>query len=320
MPAKESKLGKRLFRNRGTKAVAAILALVLWYSIQGTIGEEEEVVGVPIEISVEDGWAILDRSITEATVTVRGTKDAIGELDPDRLRLIRNIRGRPERGAMMLSLHPRNVDTPDGVRAVKIDPDRILISLDKEGVRPIPVKAVLQGELPDGFEAGEIRCSPATVQLFGPEIRLGEIEVVYTEAIDMERQLVSFKSRRSISPPSQSWIGNVEPDHVIVEVEIIERSSRREFEAVPIATMMGAGSRFNVELSATNTMVVLEGRNEVLEAISRQSIQAYVDCRILTETSTNAVPVRVHPPVGVVVKSVDPEEVVVKLSQPREDS
>jgi YbbR domain-containing protein len=302
------------------KTVAVILALVAWYAIQGTIGEEEEVVGVPIEIPVEEGWAILNRSITEATVTFRGTKDAIRELDQDRLRLIRDIRGHQEQGYMLLNLHPRNVDTPDGVRAVKIEPDQMNISLDREGVRPIPVKAVIQGELPDGFEVGEIKCTPATVQLFGPEQKLNEIEVVHTESIDMENQVGTFKLRRNIVPPSQSWIGYVQPDYVIVDVEVIERSSHREFAAVPIAAMMGAGRRFDVELSATNTMVVLEGRNEVLEAISQQSIQAYVDCRVLTAASTSAVPVRVHPPVGVLVKSVDPEEVYVKLSQPGEDS
>ena len=320
MPARESKFVDRLFNDRWTKLVAVVLALAVWYAIQDVIRNEKEVAGVPIEIPVEDGWAILDRSVTEATVTFRGTKDAIRNLDREEVRLVRDIRGRPESGSMLLTLHPRNVETSQDVRAVKIDPDRIEISLDQEAARSIPVKAVIQGDLPDGFEAGEIVCRPAMVKLFGPRQRLDEMEAVHTEPIEMTGLTRPVKLRRRIDPPGDSWIARVDPDRVVVEVEVIERSANREFAGVPIATMLGVGSQQGLELSETNTTVVLEGRSEVLEAISRQSIQAYVDCRALRPVSTTAVPVRVHPPVGVIVKSVEPAEVFVTLFGFGEDS
>jgi len=290
-----------------------LLAAIAWYAIREVISFEKEFTDVPIEIRVDEGWAILDRSENSVVVTFQGPRDAVLSIDREQIKLGLDIRGSAELGSMFVSISPEDIQAPRGVRPIHIEPNRLYLSLDQEGERNIVVKASIQGQLPEGYEVEAVLCKPDAVQLFGPRLKLDEIEEVRTETIDLEGRLGSFKLRVPIASLSESWVARVEPPYVQVEVTVVEHSAVREFSDVRIKMLTAPVPRSGVSFSQTNATVVVQGRSEMLESLNHQSIQAYVDCEALTAPSTNLIPVRVHAPPGVKVKNVAPPEIFVAI-------
>ena len=300
-----------LLGNRGMKILSLGLASIAWYAIREVISFEKEFTEVPIEIRVDEGWAILDRSENSVVVTFQGPREAVLDIDREQVKLTLDIRGSAELGSMFVDLKPEDIQAPRGVRPVRIEPSTLYLSLDQEGERNVAVKASIQGQLPDGYEVESAVCKPNTVQLFGPRLKLGEIEDVRTASIDLEGRLGSFKLRAPIASLSESWVARVDPAYVQVEVTIVERSALREFSDVRIKVLTDVAGKARVSFSRTNAMVVVQGQSEMLETLNQQSIQAYVDCEALVVPSTNQIPIRVHAPQGVTVKKVDPQDITV---------
>lgn len=315
MPTRKNPFASGFVQNKMAKVVALFLALITWYAIKELISFEEEITDVPIEILVEDGWAILDRSENSVVVTFRGEREVVRNLDRDQVKLVVDIGGNEELGSMFVDLDPENVVAPNQVRAVGVEPSTLYLSLDQEGQRTVSVKpGVIQGQLPDGYELESAVCKPDTVQLFGPRRKLDEILEVKTDPVDLAGRLGSFKLRVPITSQSDSWVARVNPPYVQVEVTIVERSATREFTNVPVMTLRGNADRLALNLSLTNAMVVVAGRNEVLETLSPQSVRAYVDCEGLLPNTTNLIPVRVHVPHRVELQQVEPTELAVTVA------
>ena len=312
MPGRISRIVSGLLETKGTKLGALVLALIAWYTIREIISFEKVVTEVPIDIRVDEGRAIGDRSDHTVIVTMRGSKDSVWGLERDDVEVGVDVQG-AALGTMIISLEPKHVKAPPGVRIVKVEPDRLYLSLDEEGQRSIPVKPSVQGVLPDGYEVEDMVCKPKSVQLFGSRQKLGEIDTVRTAPIDVEGRLQSFKSRAQIVPPSETWVARVDPEYVTVEVAITERSSNRELQDVRIRTLSDPEASVVVVLSETHVQLTLGGQSQILDDLNQQSVRAYVDCAELASGATNLVPVQVHVPPGVMVTRVEPAEVIVSL-------
>lgn len=312
MPAKLIRaIAGLVLNNKGTKLVALVLALVVWFTIREVISFEREIADVPIEIALPDGWAVLDRSENAVQVTFRGTKSAVLDMDPKLVKVVIPIEGEQQLDSMFVQMSTKQIEAPGGVRAVKLEPDSMILSIDREESLEIPVRPAIQGTLPDGYEVGTVVSSPPKVTLYGPSRRLRETEFVPTTAIDLAGRLQSFKLSKTIQPPSESWVARVEPESVSVEVEIIERSSVREFADLPVHLLVRPGADPDFVLSSNRVVVILEGRAEVLEALADDAVQVYVSVGGFAENETNLVPVQVNAPLGTILKLVTPDAIVV---------
>jgi len=312
MPVRISRIVTGLLENKGAKVGALLLALIAWYTIRQIISFEKVVTEVPIDIRVEEGLAIGDRSDQSVVVTLRGSRDSVWDLNRTDVAVKVDVQG-AALGTRIITLDPKHVKAPPGVRVVKVEPDRLYLSLDEEGQISIPVKPSVQGVLPDGYEVEGMVCKPKSVKLFGSRQKLDEIDTVRTAPIDVEGRLQSFKSRVQVVPPSETWVARVDPEYVTVEVAISERSSNRQLQDVRIRMLSDPEAPVDAVLSETRVRITLEGHSEILDNLNNQAIKAYVDCDGLAPGSTNLIPVQVHVPSGVTVTQVDPAEVIVLL-------
>jgi YbbR domain-containing protein len=316
MADKPTGIRRILAHNKGAKVASLFLAVVAWYAIQAVISFEQLVSDVPLTFQVDDGWAVLDRSAGTVDVLFRGSQEDIRRLDPDQVRVEVDLRGRSLKGATTVKIKRENIHAPGTVRPVAIRPDVVTLTLDQEGEKQVPVKADLQGVPPEGYEVEGVACTPASVAVYGPRKRLDEIEVLQTVPIDLEGRSRSFKKlKMSVLSPSETWPARVSPSNVTVEVTIVERSSTRELADVPVGALFGAGLRRRVDLSPNTVTVVLKGRADVLKSVTRDDIQAYVDCRALEDGVSYDLPVRVQTVAGVTVPSVEPPAVTITVGE-----
>ncbi len=314
MASKLERIRGLLLHNKGLKIASVVLAFVTWYAIRSVINFETVVSDIPITIQVNPGWAILDRSAQTVDVLFRGSQEDVRYLNRDQITVEADIRGKSFAGALNVKLLPKNVQAPGAVRAVLIWPDEVTLKLDQEGEKQVPVKADLQGAVPEGYEVDKVECTPASVLLQGPRQRLDEIESVRTAPIDLEDRVRSFKKMKMmVLSPSENWVGRVNPSNVVVEITIVERSATKEVAGVPVHMLISPGAGPQMELWPAKVDVVLKGLAETVKNLKPEDVQASVDCSDLEAGASYDLPVRVHASPGVTAIRVEPPTVKVTV-------
>ena len=314
MASKFQRLRQIISSNKGLKAASLILAFVAWYAIRSAINFETVVSDIPVTVQVNPGWAILDRSAQTVDILFRGSQEDIRYLNRDQISVEADVRGKPFAGALSVKLQPKNIHAPGAVRAAVIWPDEITFKLDQESEKQVPVKADLQGTVPEGYEVDMVTCTPASVLLQGPRQRLEEIESVRTAPVDLEDRVRSFKKlKMMITPPGENWVGRVSPSNVVVEVTIVERSATKEFQKVPVHMLVASGGGPKLEVWPVEVNIVLKGKADTLKNLDLKDVQATVDCSALEAGASYDLPVWVHAGLGVAAIRVEPPTVKVTV-------
>ncbi|MFH0954277.1 MAG: CdaR family protein [Verrucomicrobiota bacterium] len=314
MAARPTGLRGLFLNNKAAKAASLFLAVVTWYAIQAVISFETVVTDVPLTIQTDDGWAILDRSADSVDVVFRGSQEDVRRLDPDQIRVDVDIRGRSSKGSSTVKIRRENVRAPGAVRPVLIRPDIVTLRLDQEGEKQVAVKADLQAAPPEGYEMEQVVCTPASVTVYGPRQRLDDIDAVHTAPIDLEGRSRSFKKlKMPVIAPGETWAARIAPSNVAVEVVIVERSATREMADVPVSVLSQPGVRRRVDLAPSQVKVLLKGRAELLKTVSREDVEAFVDCSALESGASYDLPVRVQTVPGLAVSGVEPPAVNVTV-------
>ncbi len=306
MPPKFEESFRVIRNNGGLKLIALLLSIAAWYAIRDTTSNETLVKDVPLTIRLDPGWSVLDRTVNDVDIQFRGSAQDLRFLNRDQIMVDIDVRGKSVAGSMPVTIKPRMVRSPGGARTISIEPSELVLSLDREGDIQVPVKADIVGQLPEGVEVEKVACTPASVVLHGPEQRLRELDVVLTEPIDLEGRIRSFKLRKALVSPGETWTSRMEPEMVDVDVTLIERSSRREIEGVKVNALQPSHEGRTVRIEPSMVKIVFEGRADEVLKIDATSLLAFVDCTRLEPGQSAQLPVRVQLPPGVKLVSAEP--------------
>ncbi len=295
--------------NKGAKIIALVLAVITWYAIQPSISFETIVSDVPVRVMVDPGWAVLEQSVASVDVHFRGSREGIRYLVHEQLEVLVDIRGMPYEESITVPLELRNVRAPAGVRPAFVRPSEVVLSVDQEEDREVPVRVHIQGSPPEGYEVEAMTATPSVVTVSGPRQRLDTIDAIRTTPIDLEGRLQSFKLRVGLVSPGRAWTARIEPERVEVEVTLIERAARATFDEVRIKKLLGARRWDTVEIEPAYADIQLVGRSELLDGLAPKDVRAYVDLSGLEPGTPYELPVRVHVPARIRVDRVVPEKV-----------
>lgn len=293
----------------GKKGIALLLAMITWWTINDLTSYEDVVKDVPLVIELDEGWAVQERSVSEVNVLVRGSQSDLRLLDREQMRVVLNLRGRPAGDSLFEQLDPSMVQGPKSVRPVLVDPGEVRLVLDRERAKSVPVVVDLLGQPPEGFEVEQVVSIPDVLTLQGPERRIENVEMIRTAGIELDGRLRSFAVNRTLVPPSDAWSARLDPAQVRVEVTIVERSTRRNFNDVAVGALLPAGDAGGVRFFPAAVSVALKGRADVITNLTAREIKAFADCSDLAPGERRDVPVRVPTPSGVDLIGVDPVQV-----------
>jgi len=288
---------KALLNNIRIKALALVLAIASWYAISETINNEVIISNIPVEIKIMDGWAVLHQSSDSVRVTFRGSQENIRLIDNKQIKVLVDLRTNALAGSLDIPLQFGNIRGTRGVRAVRIEPEIIKISTDRESEKPVPVKSRTAGK-PFAGEVEKTTCEPAIVLLRGPAQQLSQTEWLYTEPVDVEGRIESFVKRCRVLPPSNTWTPVIEPPEVNVNVQITEKTDTLELFNIPVEVIVRPSSAFKVEIIPDLVNIILTGKAELLEELKKTSPKAFIDCIDLDPSLTYDLPILVFLPSG----------------------
>ncbi|MFH1968816.1 MAG: CdaR family protein [Verrucomicrobiota bacterium] len=305
-----------LLHNPGIKILALLAAVVSWLAIQETISFEVVLPDIPLEIRVEQGWAVLHQSEHTVRVTFKGSQDDIRQMDPKQIKAIVDLRTNSIVGSGEIVVTLSAIKAPRNVRPISVEPSRVQVSLDREQEKKVPVQSRAVGK-PFSGEVEALICEPAIVTLRGPAQQLQQTEWVYTESVDVEGRVEGFTKRCRVLMPSDTWTPVIEPSEVQVNVIISERTETVEWDNVPVSVIVKPQALWRVEVLPPRVRVVLTGSPETLADLQALMPKAFVECLELDPSLTYDLPVQVFLPLGKAVSAaVEPHTVRVVVSKP----
>ncbi|MCU0240640.1 MAG: CdaR family protein [Pyrinomonadaceae bacterium] len=172
---------ERIFlRDWGTKLIALAITLAIWFGITGQT-TTRRIQTIHLNFISPNTMQISNEPIHEIEITVSGDKNKIDRLKSEDLIASVDLSS-VNSGEKVLELKPENVnlDLPSGVKLVEIQPNKILVKLEKTVEREIKVSAETEGNLANGFEIYDKIFSPAFVRVRGPESIIKSLENILT--------------------------------------------------------------------------------------------------------------------------------------------
>jgi YbbR domain-containing protein len=315
-PSFEKWLTKMLER-KGIKILAVILAASTWFYIRELTSFEEVVSEVPLEVLLPEGWAVQERSVNTVEVTFRGSQADIRALNKSQIRVQVDARNKVVEPNVILKVDRSIVMAPRSVRAIYVDPSEVVLTLDRESDKTVPVRVEQLGQLPDGFDVEKIIITPPEVTVHGPERRIASVEYVRTVPIDMEGRIRSFQLNRALMTPGENWQARMDIDKVRVEFTIVERSMKKDFTSVPVRALLPLGISSEIRFFPDEVNLSIKGRIDVVSNLTAGAVHAYVDCANLKPGQDVEMPVQVQIPAGVSMISIDPPVVRMSMREPR---
>ena len=293
-----------------------VLAFLAWQGIRSNIGFEVSVSNIVVDVDAPEGWAVWDKSVQKVNILFRGSREDIRYLNNEQLQVVIPV-PKPERGReMVVRLKPKFLKNPTSanVKVVGFSPDIVVVKLDQEGTKLLPVKATINGSLPEGLEIERMVSTPATVRVTGAKQVLDGMENIHTEPIELKNRQSSFKESVQLDLPQSSRLA-IDPEWVTVEFALEMRSSSTVLEKIPVRILCAPGERRTIDVKPQVINVTVRGQQQRLEQIRSVDIFAYVSCMELAESTGYDLPVMVDLPSGVQLVKTEPAAVHVQIGK-----
>jgi YbbR domain-containing protein len=201
------------------RLLALGIAVGIWFnaSVEDRLVSSEKVVEAGITYNRPRGFMIIN-PVQNVNVRLLGSKKAIRQLSPYMVDVQVALSQRQE-GTASLTLTRDNVQAPEGLEVVSIEPSTILVNLEREVTQRVTVVPNLAGKLAPGSTMEEPEVFPNQVLVTGPEPMLNRLESLSTQPINLEGRAATFEETVPVVPPDP-LIQIVQPATVTVRIPI----------------------------------------------------------------------------------------------------
>lgn len=306
-----AKIRSLFFENLTLKILSIILAAFLWFFVSGK-SKTELALSVPVEFtSIPANMNIITKVPPSIHIRVKGTKTLLRPLTVKPPSLSINL-AKAVSGKNIIRLAQETFnDLPLGVDVVNLDPDTLIIYLDRFIKTTLPIEMKTIGTPPKGFQIREIRITPATAQFRTTEEYLKEHNVVFSEPIDISQLRQTTTVKLSLLTPSDE-LKPLDPKiKISATIEIREAQAQRVIKGIRIDFQNRSKDLGRIGIS--NYFVDLVVECPLLMQIDDIRKQAHISVNLAPllnqKNGYNTFPIQVSLPEKVNLLNIDPAEV-----------
>lgn len=214
------------------KLSSFFFALLLWYFV---VGEDkvDRTLFIPMEIvNLPQELVISNQFKRELEVTINGPRGLIKSLNRhDVTRAVDLTDASPGTVAVRNDLN--SIPFPHGIRVLRIQPPSIILLLDKLLHKNLQIKAVIKGQPPEGYEMTEISLEPPSMPITGPQVIVGDLNMLTTNPINLTGLKVS--AIKQVSLDLNADIASLIGETVInVKITVKEQLLEKTITNIPI--------------------------------------------------------------------------------------
>lgn len=201
------------------RVLALAIALGLWFnfSFQAREAPSERLIEASVSYNRPRGFIVLD-PVPSVNVRLRGSSKAIRRLSPFQVDVQVDL-ARYAAGTWTVNLRAENVQMPDNLELVSIEPAAIRVELEQEKTQRLPVVPKLTGEPAGGSTVEEPDVLPNQVLVSGPGSRIAKAGSLSTEPISLDGHALTFEATVAVTS-SDPLIQIVQPFKVQVKVNL----------------------------------------------------------------------------------------------------
>jgi hypothetical protein len=300
------------FRGVGLKFLSICIAALLWLVVAGD-RIVERALRVPVEYqNLPSGLEIVGDPLEAVDARVRGSSGALGRLAPADTSAVIDLRNaRP--GRRLFHLTPTQVKVPYGMEVVQVAPATLPIEFENSAVRILRVHPSIEGRPAPGHEVVDVTSDPSTVEAVGPESSLRGLTEAMTEPVSVANESGPVREVVTIGVADPT-VRLRTPQTATVTVRIAPGAAARTLPDVPVA-VTNLDPALRARLMTPAVAVSVKGTKEEVRSLTSGALEAYVDATGLT-AGDHAVEVQVRPAQGVIVESIAPRIVRLRVSKP----
>ncbi len=272
---------------------------------------------LPIQLDVTGdlatGYQEGDTSLSTATVTFSGPASSAQEVSELVARV--DVTGAKQDITKVVDLLPLNADG-QVVAGVDLTPKSVTVNIPIKqlgGYRDVAVKAVITGQVAQGFRITNITVSPPVVTLFSanPNVVAGLPGFVETEPISIANANNDIEVRVTPKLPSGVSLPDVQTVLVHISVASIENSITRQ----RTLEVEGLGPGLGAAASPSTVDVILAGPLPTLDSLTPESVRVVLNLLNLPAGLHQIKPDVIVLPQGVTVQTVLPETIEVLIAE-----
>src|SRR5690606_25792985 len=149
------------------------------------------------------------------------------QIDPIRIDLTRAQRD------TIVQITPDQVRVPPNLRVVSVDPNHMLVELEPEATRTVPIVPQVVGQPGPTHVVDDVRVAPEQITTRGPDRTIAVANAIPTARIDVTGQTHSFEKTVRLRPEEPLVTWDVD-ETIVVSVDITTEELTRTFEDLPV--------------------------------------------------------------------------------------
>jgi YbbR domain-containing protein len=237
---------------------------------------------IPVQLRYEPDKVVIEKRTLTATVTLRGARRRLQEIQTNDLSISTQIPPVPD-GIFSYDVHlsASNVKSPPGTRVAGIDPENVRIQVDRIVTKEVPVRIRERGELTFGYKIARKNVVPSKIDIVGPSKIIEEIdEIVSEEVVFDETLLHDFEIDEVELVPIPRV--RFSPRSVHVSYEVSKHSGQQDFTELPVQLLRPTGNKLAVATELPKATVSMRGPKAALDALKPHQIHPFIDISAIT--------------------------------------
>jgi YbbR domain-containing protein len=300
------RIAEVLERDMGLRLISLALAIGLWIFVNA--GQHGAIQSFQVPVSYRElppGFVVTNPHPDFVRIQVSGPRTLLSIIDPTHLTLRLEL-GNVGIGQASFKIGPDSFPVPRHTEVTGVQPSQIVLDIDKEVTREVPVHLALSGAPGTGYKIASTEVTPATVGIRAPSRVIGHIDQVDTEAVPISG--ITSELSRSVNLLSPASSVRLKTDTVTVKITLALVITQKEFQDVPIR-VRDTDRKFRIEPHHVN--LELSGPLLKLAKIDLKSA-VYVEAAGLGRGS-HSVSVQINLPDGVTLVHQAPEKVKLRI-------
>ena len=303
------------FNNFGKKTIAVVIAIMLWI-VANLEFDIEKTFNIPVKYTnLNPDLIITNNPPDEISYKIKGPRTELSTLISS-TSVINVDLSQFTTGVSNIRVESDSMNLPKEVDITSVSPAEITIDLDKRISKKVNVEPVFE-KLEKGFQiVGDLEYSPKTVKIEGPQQMLSNINSIETRPISLEGEKSEFSIEVPLQLPNK-LITVAEDEQVKVSFNIQEENLAKEFNNVDIIFKNFNGLDYTASDNA-KAMIIFDGPYSIINNLSSNDIEVYVDARDITEGNSGNHKLRVkvdYPdPDNLNLNKLSPETIEIKVN------
>lgn len=288
------------------KIFCFVIALFLYLFYQLSLVDKKTIV-IPLKVVQEGSVVSVDDVPSSVRVTIRSNSARSNLITADAIRATVNLNYLSENGTFDI---PIFLDVDKELLAIdpfelRAKPEYVTVKVEKKIKKAIRIETPVVGEVARGYSISEIKTSPDSVYISGPESIVNNTVAILTDTVDVLDAVTNMRFNVNLIKDNK-MISYDEEDSYDVEVVVDPIEIERNFINQKV-NVMNLSEEFQIDGDIPPIDLKLAGRMTVLENYNFSDNAIFIDLRNMTEEGEYEIPVRVHLPayMRVVDKSFD---------------